>query len=102
MSSRYSLAVALLLAAGLASPSAFANGVEAREAADGVTIFTVSYEAPEEFAGEAEAPVPTINVNNVVKVVIVQRNWRWERYRLALGQRYTGFIKVYSGPQYPF
>lgn len=101
---QHSLFASLLFAAlSIASPSALANGmsdsVERRQAVDGVTVYTVRDEF---IAEEEEAPPPTINVNTTVKVVIVHRHWRWEQYRRALGQRYTGFIKVYAGPQYPF
>ena len=92
---------ALLTALSIASPSALADdmsdGVERRQAVDGVTVYTVH----EEPIAEAESP-PTINVNTTVKLVIVLRHPRWEQYRRALGQRYTGFIKMYAGPQYPF
>ncbi len=87
-----------------ASPCALADGmsdgVELRQAVDGVTIYTVHDD--DEILAEEEAVAPTINVNTSVSVVIVRRSSRWDRYRRALGQRYTGFIRVYAGPQYPF
>ena len=93
---------ALLAALSIASPSALADdmsdGVERRQAVDGVTVYTVH----EEPIAETKPLPPTINVNTTVKLVIVRRHPRWEQYRRALGQRYTGFIRMYAGPQYPF
>lgn len=95
------LFAALIAASAAAGPAALANGrtegVIERQAADGVTIYTVD----EKPVAETEA-APTINVYTAVQVVILRRNRRLEYYRRALGQRYTGFIKVYAGPQYPF
>jgi hypothetical protein len=103
MMPQHCLFAALLTALSLACPSALANGmsegVEVRQAVDGVTIYSVRDEF---IAEDMQPPAQTININTTVKVVIVRRSARWDQYHRALGQLYTGFIKVYAGPRYPF
>jgi hypothetical protein len=103
MTSQGLLLAAFLTALSLACPSAQANGmsegVEVRQAVDGVTIYTVHDEF---IAEDVQPPAQTININTTVNVVIVRRSARWDQYHRALGQLYPGFIKVYAGPRYPF
>lgn len=43
------------------------------------------------------------DVKVAVQVRLVERRDRRRRYiRRSLGHRYLGFVKVYSGPRYPF
>jgi hypothetical protein len=94
---------ALIAASSLSTTAALANGysdgVEIRPAVDGVTLYTVHSEPIPE---NEPLTLPPVQINNVVKVVIVEHSSRWWHYRRALGQRYLGFVRMYAGPRYPF
>jgi hypothetical protein len=105
------LAAAILAAGVLALPAgpASANGTLSNH--PDVRIFT-----PTPLA--ARPPAPQIAVTQPVKVVVniaaggfaldpyYRRALAWEyrkdRIHRAFGHRYTGFIKMYRGPRYPF
>jgi hypothetical protein len=108
-----SLAAAAMAAAFLVSPAApaHANGtVDTFDHHPDVRVFT-----PTPLPPPAEAHEPAVQpVKVVVRVAFdalaLDRGYRralaWE-YRKdhihrALGHRYTGFIKMYRGPRYPF
>lgn len=90
--------------------SAVANGELAHD--PNVRVF---YPTPiiDESDGDHREPQVVVNkvvVNVFVDALALDRDYRaalgWERrkdaIRRAMGQRYTGFIKMYRGPRYPF
>jgi hypothetical protein len=100
-----------LLSAGAASlalvfsaaPSPAANATEGiiiESPIAGVTVVTVS--TTEVNDDELVEPAPAVVVSNNIVVVVASPNHRLMRLRRAFGHRYLGFIKVYSGPRYPF
>jgi hypothetical protein len=109
-----SLAAVALAAGFLAWPagSLHANGVAGPfETHPDVRVFTPT---PLAYDADALEPAPVRPVKVVVKVYLdalaLDRRYRralaWEyrkdRIHRALGHRYTGFIKMYRGPRYPF
>lgn len=105
------LAAAALTAGILAWPAGpvHANGTFANH--PDIRMFTPT---PVTHAIAARQPAAVQPVEVVVHVLLdalaLDRDYRaalaWEyrkdRIRLALGHRYTGFIKMYRGPRYPF
>jgi hypothetical protein len=59
---------------------------------------TQRYAAP----APEKQPVRAIQQNVAVTIVVVPYESRRDRTRRALFQNWTGFIKQYSGPRYPF
>ena len=106
-----SLAAAVLAAGILASPAApaFANGSLTNH--PDVRIFTPTPLAHRPMAPQVAVAQP---VQVVVNVAVggfaldpyYRRALAWEyrkdRIHRAFGHRYTGFIKMYRGPRYPF
>jgi phosphoglycerate dehydrogenase-like enzyme len=102
-----SLAAAVLAAALLVWPVGplHANGPLVHH--PDVTMYT-----PTPHVAAVEPPQPVVH-KVVVKVLVdalaldrayrraVAWEYRKDRIRLALGHRYTGFIKMYRGPRYP-
>lgn len=74
------------------------DGIVTISAAKDVTIYTVPpVETPPAPVGEAPLVAP-VNIT----IIICHRDFRRWHYERALGQRYTGFIRMYSGNLYPF
>jgi transposase InsO family protein len=109
-----SLAAAALAAGILASPAApaYANGaVQTFENHPDVRMFTPTPLIHDSDATEPAAPAPVkVVVHVLLDALALDRTYRealaWEyrkdRIHRALGHRYTGFIKMYRGPRYPF
>ena len=97
-----SVSAACLLVCALAQPVFSAqttSGIVVTPVAENVTVYTVSPVAspPAEVVNEAPAVAPVY-----ITIVFCHPDWRRWHYERALGQRYTGFIKMYSGNPYPF
>jgi hypothetical protein len=106
-----SLAAAVLAAGILASPAGpvHANGSFANH--PDVRMFTPTPLVRDTMPIEPVAAQPVeVVVHVVFDALALDRAYRealaWEyrkdRIRRALGHRYTGFIKMYRGPRYPF
>ena len=109
-----SLAAVALASGFLAWPagSLHANGVTGTfETHPNVRVFTPTPLAHDVYAVETD-PVRPVKVMVKVHFDALALDWRyrralaWEyrkdRIHRALGHRYTGFIKMYRGPRYPF
>lgn len=87
--------------------SAIVSSGPGHASASGVNII---YPPKLEVTREEPAEIPAVAAHQhpvVVKVIIPARHFRRYNYRRklihrALGHRYLGFTKVYSGPRYPF
>ncbi|HYN00201.1 MAG TPA: hypothetical protein VET25_10675 [Aestuariivirgaceae bacterium] len=97
-----SAGVASLALALSAAPSASnsTEGIVVESPVAGVTVVTVT--TTEVNDDKLIEPAPAVVVTNNIIVVVASPDRRLEQLRRAFGHRYLGFIKVYSGPRYPF
>lgn len=91
--------LALVLSAAPSPASNSTQGIIIESPIAGVAVVTVSSEVNDDQLVE---PAPAVVVTNNIIVVVASPNRRLEQLRRAFGHRYLGFIKVYSGPRYPF
>jgi len=92
--------LALVLSAAASPASNSTQGIIIESPIAGVAVVTVS--TTEVNDDQLVEPAPAVVVTNNIIVVVASPNRRLEQLRRAFGHRYLGFIKVYSGPRYPF
>jgi hypothetical protein len=92
--------LALVLSAAPSPASNSTQGIIIESPIAGVAVVTVS--TSEVNDDQLVEPAPAVVVTNNIIVVVASPNRRLEQLRRAFGHRYLGFIKVYSGPRYPF
>jgi hypothetical protein len=71
-------------------------------AGSGVTIIQPTQSDTEPPAAKESQPIKAIQQNVAVTIIVRPYESRRARAKRALFQNYTGFIKEYSGPRYPF